>query len=1199
MRRELLSASLLAACAVSSMAAEPPVISVAWDWKFADGVSAMSPGDGDTLAYDGYRTIKVDAGYTSDNYYTHGRWIADFEKRTTTLIEPPLKDCPAVRYQDGAWSIVDDKGRVRYASKYKHYERDRSCTRVVTLENDRVVVIDLATLRKEELGKAIFVEGITGKAWARGNDRVITYKTFGKDLREGYDYEYGVRCEGSYGGQCRPPASAEAPGYDSLYRPAPALRFAFEGDSRKFKLYGARGEVLHKGELEKGYSSVYSWTPDGKWFAYGDDSNTVQLVDLATGKSKKVAQCSSKTSCTAKFSTGGKWLFAADKVLEMPDLKDASGANIPSADTSFDDRWSVAATNGKIGLRDLERGTTVADFVGGRYVSDRLFSPTARSVVVKIYEEGRYQAALYGIPEGRRLAAVPPEFNLSSARFSPDERYLLLHAGQYDTWSLVDTRYDASAVLKFPQSQFELAFSKSGRWIASKDGFAWRVRRGGIQRAVVSALATRLKEIEESLAKSRAKDLGEADAGLQKKVAGRRSPKGEFESGGEYAQRLKAADEQDSLDRAETDGEKKRIAAVWDAKERREAGKAREDLEAALDEEIVEPAAVTVGAYDADAEEFDAAVTVDGATRTVRLSVPRKDAPAAKGRTMTAEAAFRHGLEGGKPAREDLRLVVTDKELGQVYSWSSGAGTARRTRTAPAAPARLEVKAEFADADGDGRLAAGEAAKLAVTVTNAGAGASYGASVALAPAAADGLSYAARHFVGEIPPEASRTVVVPLKALDGARDGMREVTVTAADANGFESGALKIVFETRARRGARLSVAGIKVNDSGGDGVVAPGELAEVAVTVRNDGEGTAKAAALTLAGANADAFVQGETRKALGVLAPGQTAIARFTVFSNTSAAGTLRLRAALADGADGWDAPVEIPLGRALGASRELIVKGKDLPAASTAAAPEAPTARGEARPDAYAVVLGVEDYPKATRVSHARRDAAAFRAFATGVLGVPDDPAHLFYLDEGVTLAELRKAFSPNGWLARRAGPQSEIFVFYAGHGAPSLDGKSAFLVPQDGDPNYAVETGFPIDDMLKALDGSKARAATVWLDACFSGADRESRPLLADARPLSVTVAPVVPPGRVSLYSAASGSQVSSALPAKKHGLFTWYALKGLDGAADADKDGTLTAGELADFLGAQVPRAAGALDREQTPGFRGDRSRPLARYIKGR
>ncbi|UPT75626.1 MAG: hypothetical protein M0D55_08120 [Elusimicrobiota bacterium] len=475
---------------------------------------------------------------------------------------------------------------------------------------------------------------------------------------------------------------------------------------------------------------------------------------------------------------------------------------------------------------------------------------------------GGYDYGVFEIPSGRRVATVPLGVEYQAV-FSPDERYFLgRRSGTYTEWDLVDLRYDAQTVLRFTTSVYDPVFTGNGRWLATNSGDAWRVRRGPIQRAAIAALVARLKATEEQLAKGRQSELEAITKALATKMGARRTPKGEFESAGEHALRMKAADEQDALDRAEADGETRRVAAVWDAKTRVEGGKAREDLEAALDEEITEPAVVTVGTYDADAEEFDASVTVDGGTRAVRLSVARKDAPAAKTRKMSAEAVYRHRLDGTAPEREALRLTVTDKELGQVYSWSSGAGTVRRARSAPAAPAKLEVKAEFADADGDGRLAAGESAKLTVTVTNAGAGAAYGASVAAAPPAGDGLSYAARHFAGEIAPGASKTVVVPLKALDGSRDGSREITVTAADANGFVSDALKVVFETRARRGSRLSVAGLKVNDSGGDGVVSPGELAEIAVTVRNDGEGPAKAASVGLTGANADAFVQGSPAK-------------------------------------------------------------------------------------------------------------------------------------------------------------------------------------------------------------------------------------------------------------------------------------------------------------------------------------------------
>jgi hypothetical protein len=42
---------------------------------------------------------------------------------------------------------------------------------------------------------------------------------------------------------------------------------------------------------------------------------------------------------------------------------------------------------------------------------------------------------------------------------------------------------------------------------------------------------------------------------------------------------------------------------------------------------------------------------------------------------------------------------------------------------------------------------------------------------------------------------------------------------------------------------------------------------------------------------------------------------------------------------------------------------------------------------------------------------------------------------------------------------------------------------------------------------------------------------------------------------------------------KHGLFTYYMLKGLQGLADADRDGTVVAGELCTYARGEVIRAA--------------------------
>lgn len=53
--------------------------------------------------------------------------------------------------------------------------------------------------------------------------------------------------------------------------------------------------------------------------------------------------------------------------------------------------------------------------------------------------------------------------------------------------------------------------------------------------------------------------------------------------------------------------------------------------------------------------------------------------------------------------------------------------------------------------------------------------------------------------------------------------------------------------------------------------------------------------------------------------------------------------------------------------------------------------------------------------------------------------------------------------------------------------------------------------------------------------------------------------------VVIFTSSSGEEVSSWYPEQKHSLFTYYFLKGLQGAADKDEDQTLTAGELQRYI----------------------------------
>jgi hypothetical protein len=84
-----------------------------------------------------------------------------------------------------------------------------------------------------------------------------------------------------------------------------------------------------------------------------------------------------------------------------------------------------------------------------------------------------------------------------------------------------------------------------------------------------------------------------------------------------------------------------------------------------------------------------------------------------------------------------------------------------------------------------------------------------------------------------------------------------------------------------------------------------------------------------------------------------------------------------------------------------------------------------------------------------------------------------------------------------------------------------------------------------------------------------------------------------PSKLSVFAAATGSQLASWYPEKGHSLFTYWFLKGLKGEADADKDGAIALGEMKAYLGENVTYSARRLyGRDQTPEVRGLSDRVL-------
>ena len=77
-------------------------------------------------------------------------------------------------------------------------------------------------------------------------------------------------------------------------------------------------------------------------------------------------------------------------------------------------------------------------------------------------------------------------------------------------------------------------------------------------------------------------------------------------------------------------------------------------------------------------------------------------------------------------------------------------------------------------------------------------------------------------------------------------------------------------------------------------------------------------------------------------------------------------------------------------------------------------------------------------------------------------------------------------------------------------------------------------------------------------------------------------PVVSSQNLTVFTAAASTQISSSYQEKRHGLFTYYFLKGLQGEADLNKDGGVSLRELDEYIRTQVQTVARRKNVDQTP-----------------
>lgn len=245
------------------------------------------------------------------------------------------------------------------------------------------------------------------------------------------------------------------------------------------------------------------------------------------------------------------------------------------------------------------------------------------------------------------------------------------------------------------------------------------------------------------------------------------------------------------------------------------------------------------------------------------------------------------------------------------------------------------------------------------------------------------------------------------------------------------------------------------------------------------------------------------------------------------------------------------------------------------------ELPANKNKRNESAYAIVIGIENYrqnlPKA---DFAANDARLVTEYLTKVMGYPEENV-VTLLNDRALKSDFEKYFDK--WLANNVEKNSTVFIYYSGHGAPNPKTGDAYLVPYDGDPAFIDQTGYSLKRLYASLGTLPAKEIIVALDSCFSGAGGRSV-IAKGSRPLVMNLQVNAALSKnISVLSASSGEEVSSTYEEKRHGLFTYFLLKGIKTEDVLKKDGTLAVADLFNYLKPQVERIARKkYNNEQTP-----------------
>ena len=192
-------------------------------------------------------------------------------------------------------------------------------------------------------------------------------------------------------------------------------------------------------------------------------------------------------------------------------------------------------------------------------------------------------------------------------------------------------------------------------------------------------------------------------------------------------------------------------------------------------------------------------------------------------------------------------------------------------------------------------------------------------------------------------------------------------------------------------------------------------------------------------------------------------------------------------------------------------------------------------------FVIAIGNENYNLVPKVAFANNDMNIFAQYCQKTLGIPMQNIRKY---KDATFGSMLSALNDIKEIANAYNGDMNVIFYYAGHGIPNEKAQTAYLLPTDA-----------LARLYKELGELNAKSVIVFMDACFSGAQRGNG-MLASARGVAIKAKEQKPMGKLIVLTASSGEETAYPYNEKAHGLFTYFLLKKLN-----ETKGKCSLGEL--------------------------------------